>query len=74
MAVPARVSLAEITDPFALEVHRPVELEGAPRPCRRCWHLIGERLDITDSRWGVKGAESVPSLRAVINNGDFEAY
>jgi hypothetical protein len=39
-----------------------------------CRHLIGDRLDITGSRWGVEGAEAVLRLRAVIDNGDFEAY
>ena len=43
-------------------------IEGA------CRHLIGDRLDITGSRWGVEGAEAVLRLRAVIDNGDFEAY
>ena len=43
-------------------------IEGA------CRHLIGDRLDIAGSRWGVKGAEAILRLRAVIDNGDFEAY
>ena len=43
-------------------------IEGA------CRHLIGDRLDITGSRWGVEGAEAILGLRAVIDNGDFEAY
>jgi hypothetical protein len=43
-------------------------IEGAGR------HLIGDRLDITGSRWGIEGAEAVLRLRAVIDNGDFEAY
>jgi hypothetical protein len=43
-------------------------IEGAGR------HLIGDRLDITGSRWGVQGAEAILRLRAVIDNGDFEAY
>jgi hypothetical protein len=43
-------------------------IEGA------CRHLIGDRLNITGSRWGVEGAEAVLRLRAVIDNGDFEAY
>lgn len=30
MTVPAWVPLAEVTDPFALEVHRPVQLDDAP--------------------------------------------
>ena len=36
--------------------------------------MIGDRLDITGSRWGVEGAEAILRLRAVIDNGDFEAY
>jgi hypothetical protein len=43
-------------------------VEGAGR------HLIGDRLGITGSRWGVEGAEAVLRLRAVIDNGDFETY
>ena len=39
-----------------------------------CRHLIGDRLDITGSRWSVEGAEAVLRLRAVIDNGHFEAY
>jgi hypothetical protein len=36
--------------------------------------LIGDRLDITGSRWGLQGAEAVLKLRALIDNGDFDAY
>jgi hypothetical protein len=43
-------------------------IEGAAR------HLIGDRLDITGSRWGLEGAEAILRLRAVIDTGDFEAY
>jgi hypothetical protein len=43
-------------------------IEGA------CRHLIGDRLDITGARWGLQGAETVLTLRAVISNGDFEDY
>jgi hypothetical protein len=43
-------------------------IEGAAR------HLIGDRLAITGSRWGVQGAEAILRLRAVIDNGDFDAY
>jgi hypothetical protein len=39
-----------------------------------CRHLIGDRLDITGSRWGIEGAEAILRLRAVIDNGDFETY
>jgi len=43
-------------------------IEGAAR------HLIGDRLDIAGSRWGIEGAEAILRLRAVTGNGDFEAY
>lgn len=43
-------------------------IEGA------CRHLIGDRLDITGSRWGLTGAEAILTLRALIDNGDFDAY
>ena len=43
-------------------------IEGA------CRHLIADRLDIGGARWGLDGAESVLTLRAVIANGDFEEY
>ena len=43
-------------------------IEGA------CRHLIGDRLDITGSRWGLEGAEAILTLRAVISNGDFDDY
>jgi hypothetical protein len=35
-----------------------------------CRHLIGDRLDITRSRWSVEGAEAILRLRAVTGNGD----
>ena len=31
-------------------------------------------MDITGARWGLPGAEAVLLLRAVISNGDFDAY
>jgi hypothetical protein len=43
-------------------------IEGA------CRHLIGDRLDITGSRWGLAGAEAVLKLRALNDNGDFADY
>ena len=43
-------------------------IEGA------CRHLIGDRLDITGSRWGLEGAEAILRLRAVIDNGDLETH
>jgi hypothetical protein len=39
-----------------------------------CRHLIGDRFDITGSRWSVEGAEAVLGLRALEDNGDFDAY
>jgi hypothetical protein len=43
-------------------------IEGA------CRHIIGDRLCITGSRWGLDGAEAVLTLRAMISNGDFDEY
>jgi hypothetical protein len=40
-------------------------IEGAAR------HLIGDRLDIAGSRWGIEGAGAILRLRAVIDNGDY---
>jgi hypothetical protein len=43
-------------------------IEGA------CRHLVKDRMDITGARWGLEGAEAVLKLRALISNGDFDAY
>jgi hypothetical protein len=43
-------------------------IEGA------CRHLVKDRLDITGARWGLPGAEAVLKLRAIVSNGDFDAY
>ena len=43
-------------------------IEGA------CRYLVKDRMAITGARWGLPGAEAVLLLRAVIMNGDFEAY
>ncbi|MEV6592589.1 hypothetical protein [Streptomyces acidicola] len=43
-------------------------IEGA------CRHLIKDRMDTTGARWVLAGAEALLKLRAVISNGDFEAY
>lgn len=43
-------------------------IEGA------CRHLVKDRLDIAGARWSLAGAEAVLLLRAVIVNGDFDAY
>ncbi|CAI7973405.1 conserved hypothetical protein [Frankia sp. Hr75.2] len=39
-----------------------------------CRHLVKDRFDITGARWGLDGAEAVLLLRAVVTNGDFDAY
>jgi hypothetical protein len=43
-------------------------IEGA------CRHLVKDRMDITGARWGLPGAEAILRLRALISNGDFDAY
>ncbi|MFG2624071.1 ISKra4 family transposase [Streptomyces sp. NPDC048473] len=43
-------------------------IEGA------CRHLVGDRLDITGSRWGLAGAEAVLKLRALHSNGHLDDY
>jgi hypothetical protein len=55
----------------ALEQGRPIAtgvIEGAAR------HLVGDRLEITGARWGPAGAEAILKLRAIISNGDLNAY
>ncbi|WP_131747672.1 ISKra4 family transposase [Frankia sp. Cppng1_Ct_nod] len=39
-----------------------------------CRFMIKDRFDITGARWGLEGAESLLLLRAVVTNGDFDAY
>ena len=39
-----------------------------------CRYLVKDRLDVTGARWSLHGAEAVLLLRAVIANGDFDAY
>jgi len=43
-------------------------IEGA------CRHLVKDRMDITGARWGLHGAEAILKLRAIITNGDLDAY
>jgi hypothetical protein len=43
-------------------------IEGA------CRYLVKDRMDITGARWGLPGAEAILKLRALISNGDFDAY
>jgi len=39
-----------------------------------CRYLINDRLDVTGAIWSVRRAEAVLKLRALLGNGDFEAY
>jgi hypothetical protein len=43
-------------------------IEGAAR------HLVKDRMDITGARWGLASAEAILRLRALVTNGDFDAY
>ena len=43
-------------------------IEGA------CRHLGKDRMEITGARWGLEGGEAVLKLRALVINGDFDAY
>ena len=43
-------------------------IEGA------CRYLVQDRMDRTGARWGLRGAESVLKLRALMSNGDFDVY
>lgn len=43
-------------------------IEGA------CRHLVKDRMDITGARWRLAGAQAVLALRALVSNGDFDAY
>jgi hypothetical protein len=36
--------------------------------------LVKDRMAITWARWGLNGAEAVLKLRALRDNGDFDAY
>jgi hypothetical protein len=57
--------------PAALAAGWPIAtgvIEGA------CRHLVKDRMDITGARWGVATAEAVLQLRALLANGDFDAY
>lgn len=36
--------------------------------------LRADRLDITGARWSLEGAEAVLKLRALLANGDLDAY
>jgi len=57
--------------------HRPKTQVTNPfqRASSRQSHLgLLKRFDITGARWGLEGAEAILRLRAVIANGDFDAY
>lgn len=43
-------------------------IEGA------CRYLVKDRMEITGARWGLEGGEAVLKLRALVINGDFDAY
>jgi hypothetical protein len=39
-----------------------------------CRSLINDRLDVTDARWSLVGAEAVLRLRAIVRSGDWDEY
>ncbi len=43
-------------------------IEGA------CRHLVKDRMEIAGARWGLEGGEAVLKLRALVINGDLDAY
>jgi hypothetical protein len=43
-------------------------IEGA------CRYLVKDRMDITGARWGTDTAEAILKLRAILANGDWDAY
>ena len=57
--------------PAALAAGWPIAtgvIEGA------CRHLVKDRMDITGARWGVHTAEAILQIRALLANGDWDAY
>jgi hypothetical protein len=57
--------------PFYLAQGYPIAtgvIEGA------CRHLVKDRMEMTGARWGLQGGEAVLKLRALVINGDFDAY
>jgi len=55
----------------ALEAGVPIAtgvVEGA------CRYIVRDRMDRTGARWSLAGAEAVLRLRALVTNGDFDAY
>ncbi len=43
-------------------------IEGA------CRHIVKDRMDITAARWGLHRAQAILTLRALVSNGDVNAY
>ncbi len=39
-----------------------------------CRHLINDRLDVTEARWGLDGSETLLQLRSSKSSGDFNNY
>lgn len=39
-----------------------------------CRYIVRDRMDRTGARWSLAGAEAVLRLRAIVTNGDFDAY
>jgi len=57
--------------PAALAAGWPIAtgvIEGA------CRYLVKDRMDITGARCGTETAEAILQLRALLANGDFDAY
>lgn len=62
---------AYLTYDLALKAGLPIAtgvIEGA------CRSLVQDRMGIAGARWGVKGAEAVLKLRAIMASGDFDEY
>ncbi len=62
---------AYLNYPFSLAQGYPIAtgvIEGA------CRYLVKDRMEITGARWGLQGGEAVLKLRALVINGDFDAY
>jgi hypothetical protein len=62
---------AYLNYPYSLAKGYPIAtgvIEGA------CRHLVKDRMEITGARWGLEGGEAVLTLRALVINGDFDAY
>jgi len=63
--------LPSLTYPDSLAKGYPIAtgvIEGA------CRYRVKDRMEITGARWGLEGGEAVLKLRALVINGDFDAY